>query len=226
LQSNTIKASSLAGIFDAKAGFTMNKFEKLSLGLILGAIFPLIGFLSGWWSTSQKLSTLWVAIAALGGLAVGIIVDVFVLKKWVARAFEMDNRLWMGIFFFYAICVFAFFMGVPVFNVALAIPAGLIIGRKLAHQTMPADAEKRLTLRTTLFTTGVMAFICVSSAFLALRDPTTAANLEGMLRLSFEVTQGMIIALIVVGGAALLGLHWWLVVKTIQIAKIPSSSSK
>ncbi len=64
-----------------------------------------------------------------------------------------------------------------------------------------------------------MAFICTSSAFLALRDPTTAANIEGMLCLTFEVTQEMIIALIVVGGAGLLGLHWWLVDKTIQFAK-------
>jgi hypothetical protein len=76
-----------------------------------------------------------------------------------------------------------------------------------------------LILSTNLFTTGVMGFICAASAYLALRDPTTAANLEGMLRLQFDVTQGMIIALIVVGGTALLGLHWWLIKKTIQVSK-------
>lgn len=109
-------------------------------------------------------------------------------------------------------------MGVPVVNVGLAIPAGAFIGRKLAHQSASSDTEKQLTLKTNLFTTGVMAFICASSAFLALRDPTTAANLEGMLRLNFEVTQGMIITLIAVGGLALLGLHWWLVAVTIRVA--------
>ena len=197
----------------------MCKYEKLFLGIILGAIFPLVGFLTGWWSTSQLFSNTWVFITALLGLGLGLLVDGVVLKKWAARAFEMDLKLWMVIFFFYGICVFGFFMGVPVFNVILAIPAGLIIGRKLVHQSMTIEAEKRLRLKTNLFTTGVMAFICTSSAFLALRDPTTAANLEGMLRLTFEVTQGMIIALIVVGGAGLLGLHWWLVDKTIQFAK-------
>lgn len=109
-------------------------------------------------------------------------------------------------------------MGVPVFNLALALPAGLFIGRKLAHHPLSVGAENRMKTRTNLYATGVMAFICASSAFLALRDPTTAANLEGMLRLSFEVTQGMIIALIVVGGAGLLGAHWWLVAKMKQFA--------
>jgi hypothetical protein len=194
----------------------MSKFEKLFFGLILGAIFPLIGFLAGWWSTSQYLSNVWVFAIALIGLALGLVVDAFFLKKWLAKALDMALVIWMAVFFFYAICVFGFFMGVPVVNVALALPAGWVIGRKLAHQTVDIEAEKCLSLRTNLYTTGVMAFICVSSAFLALRDPTTAANLEGMLRLNFEVTQGMIITLIIVGGAALLGLHCWLVAKTIQ----------
>lgn len=197
----------------------MNKIEKAFLGTLLGAVFPLVGFLGGWWSTSQVLTNVWVFTVAFVGLALGLVVDGFLLKKWVARAYEMDVRLWMGIFFFYSICVFGFFMGVPVFNVGLAIPAGLVIGWKLAHQPADDKAEKRLTLRANHYTTGVMAFICATSAFLALRDPTTAANLEGMLRLPFEVTQGMIIALIVVGGLALLALHWWLVAKTVRFAR-------
>lgn len=197
----------------------MCKYEGLFVGLVLGAIYPLVGFLAGWWSTSQLFSNAWVFFTALIGLSLGLIVDGFLLKKWVAKAFEMDLRFWMVIFFFYSICVFGFFMGVPVFNLVLAIPAGLIIGRKLAHQRFTNEAGKRLTLKANLYTTGVMAFICASSAFFALRDPTTAANLEGMLRLPFEVTQGMIIALIAAGGLGLLVMHWWLVEKTIQFAR-------
>ncbi len=197
----------------------MCRYERFFLGIILGAVFPLIGFLAGWWSTSQLWSNAWVLAAALAGLACGIIVDVIFLKRWLAGAFEMDLKLWMAIFFFYSICVFGFFMGVPVVNVALSVPAGLIIGRKLAYQARSAEAENQLMLKTNLFTTGVMAFICTSSAFLALRDPTTAANLEGMLRLPFKLTQGMIIALILMGGSVLLGLHWWLVKISIQFAR-------
>jgi len=77
----------------------MCKYEKLFLGIVLGAIIPLIGFLAGWWSTSQMASNAWVFIAALVGLIIGIIVDALILKKWVSKAFEMDLRLWMGILF-------------------------------------------------------------------------------------------------------------------------------
>ena len=197
----------------------MSKSEKYFLGIFLGAIPPLIGFLVGWWSTCQFLSEIWVSIAALSGLVMGFVVDAFFFKKWVSAAFEMDLKLWMAIFFFYSICVFGFFMGVPIFNLVLALPAGWFIGRKLARQTGSEEIEKRLPFKTKLFTTSVFFFICASSAFLALRDPTTAANLEGMLRLNFNVTQGMIIALIAVGGAGVLGLNWWLVKIALRYAQ-------
>lgn len=197
----------------------MCRYERFFIGVLLGAVFPLIGFLAGWWSTSQIFSNTWILAAALGGLALGVNIDLVFLKKWVTAAYEMDLRLWMVIFLFYTICVFGFFMGVPVFNVVLSIPAGLIIGRLLVYQAMSDAAANQLIFKTNLFTTGIMGFICAASAFLALRDPTTADNLEGMLLLPFEVTQGMIISLIVAGGAGLLGLHWWMVKKTIQFAR-------
>ncbi|PKN99305.1 MAG: hypothetical protein CVU42_08625 [Chloroflexi bacterium HGW-Chloroflexi-4] len=204
----------------------MIKIEKLFLVQAIGSIPPLVGFLGGWWITNQQSATAWVTIAALSGMVLGLIIDILFLKKWVARAFDMDMKIWMGIFFFYSICVFGFFMGVPIFNVILAIPAGLFIGRKLAHKSVSVDEEKRFILRTKLYTTCVMAFICVSSAFLALLDPSTAANLEGMLRLNFDVTQVMIIALIVVGGGSLLIMHWWMVKKIIQFARGVKVTSK
>jgi hypothetical protein len=194
-------------------------FEKGFLGIFLGAIPVIIGFLSTWWIMFAYVTTPVLVMLVIAGIGAGILVDIIWLKKWVANAFRMDLRIWMAIFIFYAICVFGFFMGVPVFNVFLAIPAGLFMGRKMANHPVSPEAEKQLVQKTNFFTTGVMAFICVSSAYLTLRDPTTAANLEGMLRLHFAVTQGMIIALIIVGGAALLVIHWWLGKKSYQIAR-------
>ncbi len=45
---------------------------------------------------------------------------------------------------------------------------------------------------------------------LALTDPYTAGNLEGMLGLGFQVTQPMVLGLILVGGSMLLAAQWWL----------------
>lgn len=197
----------------------MNKLESLFLGLLLGTVLPVSGFLAGWWSFSQSMSNAVIALAAFSGMAAGILVDVFCLKKVIARAYQLNPFYWAVVYLFYSICVFGFFMGVPVFNVLLAIPAGIFTGAKSTRLPLDPQQGRQLTRRTQLFTTGVMALICAASAFLALRDPTTAANLEGMLRLSFEVTQPMIVGLIAVGGSGLLLVQWILTAKSKDLGR-------
>jgi len=188
----------------------MNKFEKIFCGLLIGSVLPITGFLAGWWSLSQNANNLIIGVAAFGGLGLGLLMDAFFLKKWVANAYRMPSTILMAIYFFYSVCVFGFFMGVPVFNVVLALPAGVFIGASLAHLNLNPIEEKKKVHQALTFTLLVMGLICSASAFLALRDPTTAANLEGMLRLRFTVTQPMIVALILVGGSALILLQWGL----------------
>ncbi len=53
----------------------------------------------------------------------------------------------------------------------------------------------------------VLFAICGASAYLALSDTHTAANLEGMLSLGFPLTQPMLLAIILAGGALLLVLQ-------------------
>lgn len=195
----------------------MRKLEKLFLMCCLGFIPPLAGFLAGWWSTCQFLSDWQVMLAALIGLASGTAADAIFLKRWMARAYQTDIKVWMTLFVFYSVCFFGFFMGVPVFNLILAIPAGMYSAYRSANQIQNTAGESKLARGTQIFTTLVFGLICTASAILALRDPTTAANLEGMLRLDFEVTRGMIIGLIMTGGTTLLLLNWWLTGKTIQI---------
>ena len=50
----------------------------------------------------------------------------------------------------------------------------------------------------------VLLIICLSSAFIAITDPYTGANLQGMLNLSFEVTKPNILGVIIIEGALLL----------------------
>lgn len=195
---------------------TMKKVETVIMGLALGAIPPLVGLLIFWWSTFSFLPDRLVLLASGAGLAAGLIVDLFFLKKWTAKIYDQSSWAWVGIYLFYSICVFGFFMGVPVFNLALAIPAGVFMGGKLAHQQAGDEQKARFIRRTCVFTTLVMGAICLSSAAIALIDPYTAENLEGLLQTRFAVTLPMIITLIVVGGSMLIGLQWWLTSRTIQ----------
>jgi len=197
----------------------MSRIEQWSFGIILGAVLPITGLLAGWWGSYSYLSITWVIVFAAAGMAAGLVVDGFYLKKWIAKAYDIDLRVWAAIYLFYSVCLFGFFMGVPVFNLALAVPSGLFIGRKAAVKHMDAASGQRLISSTRWFTTGVLVLICAASAWFALRSPSTPADLEGMLRLPFEVTLPMIWGLIALGGALLLAVHWLLFTKCARFTR-------
>jgi hypothetical protein len=191
------------------------KLERFALGLILAPLAPLTGLLIFWWGAYAALPEAWIPSVAIAGLLLGILVDIFLLKKQLDRRFGWP--FWVTVFLFYSIGVFGFFMGVPVFNAALAIPAGFVIGRRLAAENADRRQVRQAARRTAWFTTGVLALVCAASAFIALASPSTADDLRGMAGLRFPVTQGMIIALILVGGAALLALCWGLSVVSVRM---------
>jgi hypothetical protein len=198
-----------------------SKLERFGLGLLLGPITPLIAFLGLWWSTySASLPEKWIAVGALAGLALGILADVIFLKRWVNQASQFGFKFWIALYLFYSMGVFGFFMGVPVFNLFLAIPAGFIVATKLTAQTADPQRVQRTTRLTAWLTTGIMLAICFASATLALSDPYTSANLEGMLGLNFELTREMLVALIGIGGAILLACNWWLTASAVRFSNL------
>jgi hypothetical protein len=107
--------------------------------------------------------------------------------------------------------MFGFFMGVPVFNILMGSVAGWYIGRRMSIHHNNCDTFKRTLRNTSIFCLSVMTLICIASATIALTDNSTAANLEGMLNLNFEVTQRMIIWIIIVGGLFLLISQYFLI---------------
>jgi hypothetical protein len=68
-----------------------------------------------------------------------------------------------------------------------------------------------------MVTTCILALVCGASATVALIDPYTADNLEGMLGLSFHVTMPMIVGIILIGGSLLLVMQWWLTKKSVEL---------
>jgi hypothetical protein len=192
-----------------------NKMERFALGLILAPVAPLAGLLIGWWTAYALLPEKWIPLAMLAGLLAGILVDVFLLKKLLDR--RLSLTLWAAVFLFYSIGTFGFSMGVPVINAALAVPAGFVVGSRLRADNADQQRVRKTARRTAWFTTGVLALICAASASIALADPYTASGLRGMLGLGFEVTQGMIVGLILAGGAALLAICWGLSIATVHL---------
>jgi len=194
------------------------KLERFARGLILAPVLPLVGLLAFWWAAFALLPATWIPFTGISGLLFGVLADIFLLNKLLDR--RLGLLFWMAVFLFYSIGIFGFFMGVPFFNVALAIPAGFVVGSRLAAENADRLLLRKAAYRTAWFTSGVLAMICAASAFIALASSSTAYDLQGMLRLGFEVTQAMIIALILVGGLALLALDWGLSVASVRAAYI------
>jgi hypothetical protein len=185
-----------------------NSLERFLFGLILAPLAPLAGLLAAWWAGVAWLPEKWVPLAALAGLCAGIIVDIFILKRLVDRARQMNTLFWAIIFLFYTVGIFGFFMGVPVFNALLAIPAGFVAAVKLRDHTGSTAGIGRAARKAAWFTTAGLFLVCAASALIALASSSTPSDLKGMLGLGFEVTRGMILALILVGGTALLAFNW------------------
>jgi hypothetical protein len=191
------------------------KLERFAHGLILAPVAPLAGMMACWWTAYALFPEKWIPFAMLAGLLAGALADVFLLKKLLDR--RLDRLFWVAVFLFYSISTFGFSMGVPVLNAALAVPAGFVVGSRLRADNADRQQVRRTSRRTAWFTTSVLALVCAVSAMLALSDPYTASGLRGMLGLGFEVTQGMIIGLIVVGGTVLLAACWGLTVSAVRV---------
>jgi hypothetical protein len=202
----------------APAGYThcmKPKLERLAHALILAPMTPLIGFLSGWWGGFTFAPEAWIPPLALAGLLAGLLADVFLLKRL------LDSRLswpfWSAVFLFYSIGMFGFFMGVPLGNALLAIPAGFVVGARLASEHASRRRLRQTAARAAWCSVGVLALICAASAFFALSSSSTPADLRGLLGLGFEVTQAMLVGLIVVGGAGLLAAGWGLTQASVRL---------
>ncbi len=193
------------------------KIEHLILGCILAPLAPIAGLLGFWCLSFTLLSEKWIPVCALSGLALGILVDLVILKKLLARADQLGMVFWIAVFLFYTVGVFGFFMGVPVPNAALAIPAGFVVGGKLAHETADQTRVRRDSRQTCILTTGLLALVCIASAFFALASPSTPSDLRGMLGLGFEVTQTMVWGLILAGGTGLLVVNWLLTILSVRL---------
>jgi hypothetical protein len=184
--------------------FQMKKFDKIFFGLIFGAVLPVTFFFAGWWGTFKYVPENQIFIYAFGGLLTGIILDFFFLKKILLKLFYFDNFLLILIYIFYSVCCFGFFMGVPVFNALLGIPAGYYAARKCIFLNTGKENAEKYIKQTALFSTIVILFISVASATIALIDPFTSQTLKGMFGLNYEITKTILVTGIIIGGLVLI----------------------
>jgi hypothetical protein len=115
----------------------MSKTESLLVGAFLCLTVPFVFFVAGWWGSAGlylyhviAIPEKGIAVCAFAGLAVGIAVTVLFLKRWVAGFYAMPAAVTVPFYLFWFAVMTAFFMGVPIGNVALGALVGLYVGRR------------------------------------------------------------------------------------------------
>lgn len=184
----------------------MGKFDNIFAGMVLGFIIPVVSFCGFWWGSFAI--GLDVKVWAITGIIVGILIDVVFLGKLLPKFYYLGKLTLLALYAAYSIGIFGFFMGVPVFNIIPGVLAGTYIGRKMKITGQSQDVFKEEMRKAARFLFVVLLIVCFCSAYIALLDPFTGANLQGMLNLSFEVTKTHIWFVIIFGGAGLLLLQY------------------
>lgn len=124
----------------------------------------------------------------------------------------------MALYISYSAGMLGFFMGVPVFNVMLSVPAGIFVGRWLAHHRANAQFIQDISRKTVSFTMWILGLVCLASASIALGSTSTGSDLQSMLMLPFPVTRAVIVCIIAGGGALMLVLNCWLTGESLRRA--------
>ena len=106
--------------------------ERLFLSVVIGLVAPLLLGLAGWWGSIPFVPEGQILYFALGGVLAGVMLDIIFLRRWTRSAMSASIIWPVAVFLFYAICVFGFFMAVPVFQFSARASLGILHGDALA----------------------------------------------------------------------------------------------
>jgi len=191
--------------------------ERGIYGIILAPLAPLGGFLGFLFLAYTSMPEKYIPYVSMSGLMAGIALNIFFLKKLLDRVNDLSLLFWIVVLLFYHACIFGFFMSVPVGNVALAVPAGFVVGGQLVSKRADPTRVRRNVIWACILTTALLACICFTSALVALSSSSTPADLEGLLGLPSSITPSMIWIIILVGGFGLMVVNWILTWLSAQI---------
>ena len=184
----------------------MAKTDKVISLALLGPLAPVALMLSFWWGSIPfcKGSESTVGFLAISGFALGLALDAIVLRKFLFKLFDLSMPTLAALGFFYTVMMFGFFMGMPAFNCMVGIVGSYIVVRGGIVKKNGREETVRKNISAEALSFLYLLVCCVSTTVLALNEPSINSQMQHMLHLPFEVTQGMIWALILVGGGLLL----------------------
>ncbi len=187
----------------------MGKIESVILGMFFGFVPIVFCFLA-----TMVIASIFFGKEALGpwvlwSLVPAIIIDVIYLKKWVRKAYQINNKVLAGIYLFYSVVALGLGMGLPILNLALGTAAGVYAARRMHFIGADEERRKQAFKKTAVFSALVMAFMCCLITLWAIAGRMIGYRFETPL-LSFTFTVPIFTAVVLTGGAVLVLLQYWL----------------
>jgi hypothetical protein len=195
----------------------MNKTERIIVGVAVGFLCPFLTFVFFWWTSAAtaKYSIMHfsdndIAIAALTGLACGIVLDAFYLKRWIAYFYIANWKLLVPLYLCCSAIAVAFFMGLPFGNLILGTLAGTYVGRRKYHSDRKQDSIASTARRAAIFTALITAMEAVPIGLLALKEEIVERSLRAGLGISKPAIMGSIgVGSVILACIALATLQFW-----------------
>jgi len=168
----------------------MSKVESIIIGSFIGIACPLLMFVAFWWPAAlvhmnvPNFSLTMVITLALMGLGLGLLLDVFFLRRWVKKFYTASIRLLTIFYLGLCLVAVAFFIGLPIGTFALGIAAGVYAGRRMRFLRLDCSNAVPAIRRTALVAAAVTAMAALPIGILALREEDILKMLETLLGLS------------------------------------------
>jgi hypothetical protein len=195
----------------------MKNFDKLFFGAILGFAFPFLFALIAmmiWFYVSKNEA---IALnSLLAGVSVGALTDVVFLKKWITHRYELSKGFLIFLFVVYNIGIYGMFMGFPLFNLIMGLVAGYYVAKRAIKEEIPKDKASKLMHSVSLFTSLVMAVMCISSTILVFGEKVLSIDLKPMIGIDFVMSHGLINGITIIGGLFLIALQYLITKLTIK----------
>jgi hypothetical protein len=199
--------------------YLLSSVERLFLNIIIGLVAPIILMLAGWWGSLPFVPEGSIMYFALGGLLLGLLVDVLFLRRWVRKAYSFPVAWFVLVYLFYSVCLFGFFMGMPAFNLVMGVMGGYYTGLCLRHANRDQAAVEITARRTALFAAVVLGAVCLASWVLAYQEATIASEIKGMFSLKKEISRETILGLSAAAGIGLVVIEYYLTRAMVRFAR-------
>lgn len=188
----------------------MSKVDRFIFTVIYGGVMPVFLFLAFWWSTIKIIPEKYIFIFASSGIILGLIFDALFLKKIMKNIFDANIFLPLLVFIFYSVCIYGFFMGVPVFNAVMGLIAGRYCALRAGYLGQDNEQKRKSGKCSAAVSSFALAAFCAASAVLALNHKNTPNEIKHMLGLQFDVNWTAVWLIIIIGGTLLVASEYYL----------------